>query len=108
MLLTLDLVSASTPEQDILFTRLSISIAHERVGVVGRNGSEKSTLLRIVAGTLVPAAGTVQRFGTIGTLAQEWGGQQTGAQAIGVAADWAVVQRVLRGEGRDRDFSAAD
>jgi ATP-binding cassette subfamily F protein uup len=40
--------------------------AGERIGVVGRNGDGKSTLLRLVAGAEEPDAGTVTRTGGVG------------------------------------------
>ncbi|MBK7405634.1 MAG: ABC-F family ATP-binding cassette domain-containing protein [Phycisphaerales bacterium] len=52
----------------------SLSIeAGDRIGVVGRNGTGKSTLLRVLAGFLVPDSGTVsrQRNTRVGYLAQE-------------------------------------
>ena len=45
----------------------------DRIGIVGRNGAGKSTLLHMIAGTLMPDAGTVE-FGTtvkIGHFSQE-------------------------------------
>ncbi|WP_092621418.1 ABC-F family ATP-binding cassette domain-containing protein [Jiangella sp. DSM 45060] len=42
-----------------------------RVAIVGENGRGKSTLLQVLAGTLDPDAGTVQRVGTIGVAEQE-------------------------------------
>ena len=35
-----------------------------RVAIVGENGRGKSTLLHVLAGTLAPDSGTVQRIGT--------------------------------------------
>jgi ATPase subunit of ABC transporter with duplicated ATPase domains len=69
--LTLDSISAQTPERQVLFSDLSLSIGAERVGLVGRNGSGKSTLIRIIAGIAEPAAGAVRRSGAIGILAQD-------------------------------------
>jgi ATP-binding cassette subfamily F protein uup len=45
----------------------------DRVGVVGRNGGGKTTLLRVLAGTRTPDSGRVARTGglTTGVLAQE-------------------------------------
>ncbi len=45
--------------------------AGDRIGLVGRNGAGKTTLTRVLAGELLPAAGTVQRTGTIGYLPQD-------------------------------------
>jgi ABC transport system ATP-binding/permease protein len=39
--------------------------AGDRIGVVGRNGDGKSTLLRLIAGAEEPDAGTVTRTGTV-------------------------------------------
>ncbi|HWF75219.1 MAG TPA: ABC-F family ATP-binding cassette domain-containing protein [Solirubrobacteraceae bacterium] len=40
--------------------------AGERIGVVGRNGEGKSTLLRLIAGVETPDAGAVTRVGDLG------------------------------------------
>lgn len=42
-----------------------------RVAIVGENGRGKSTLLHVLAGTLIPDSGTVQCIGTIGVAEQE-------------------------------------
>jgi ATPase subunit of ABC transporter with duplicated ATPase domains len=43
----------------------------DKVGLVGRNGAGKTTLTKILAGEALPAAGTVQRTGTVGYLPQD-------------------------------------
>jgi ATPase subunit of ABC transporter with duplicated ATPase domains len=43
----------------------------DRVGLVGRNGAGKTTLLTVMAGERMPAAGRVQRRGTVGHLPQD-------------------------------------
>ena len=45
----------------------------DRIGIVGRNGGGKSTLLSILAGTLVPDSGRVSRTGgtTVGLVRQD-------------------------------------
>jgi ATPase subunit of ABC transporter with duplicated ATPase domains len=42
-----------------------------RVGLVGPNGVGKSTLLRLLAGTIEPDGGTITRSGAVGHLPQE-------------------------------------
>ena len=58
-----------------------------RVAIVGENGRGKSTLLHVLAGTLTPDSGTVQRIGTIGVAEQEMDAsdQRTVGQAIAEA-----------------------
>src|SRR5689334_22855415 len=47
---------------DVVLDRASLTIhSGERLGLVGRNGSGKSTFLQIVAGVLEPDSGTVSR-----------------------------------------------
>lgn len=108
MFLTLDSISAATPERHTLFSGLSLSVGSERIGLVGRNGSGKSTLLCIAAGTMEPGAGAVVRSGSIGMLAQEWPDRLSIAQALGVTEALATLSRVLSGEGAPEDFDIAD
>ncbi|MDT0156766.1 ABC transporter ATP-binding protein [Microbacterium sp. ARD32] len=48
--------------------------AGESIGVVGRNGQGKSTLLRLVAGVLLPDEGTVDVHGGVAPLIELTGG----------------------------------
>ncbi|MGH8920874.1 MAG: ATP-binding cassette domain-containing protein, partial [Actinomycetes bacterium] len=54
-------VSASRPGRS-LFSDLSLTVSDgDRLGVVGINGTGKSTLLRLLAGVDTPEAGVVRR-----------------------------------------------
>ncbi|MHC2105830.1 ABC-F family ATP-binding cassette domain-containing protein [Methylobacterium sp. CM6246] len=106
--LTLDGVSLRTPEGQTLFDDLRLSLGAERVGLVGRNGSGKSSLLRVVAGEAEPAAGCLQRSGTVGLLRQDWPEEWTLADALGMAAQLATLERVLTGTGSPDDLDTAD
>jgi ATP-binding cassette subfamily F protein uup len=57
----------------IVLTEVSLGVAeNERIGVVGRNGGGKSTLLALITGAETPDSGRVTRTGGlhIATLAQ--------------------------------------
>jgi ATPase subunit of ABC transporter with duplicated ATPase domains len=101
-------VRAATPDRRALFPDLTLSIGAERVGLVGRNGSGKSTLLHIAAGMAEPAAGSVSRAGSVGMLAQHWPEGNSVAQALGVDAAIAPVERIVAGHGTAEDFDGAD
>jgi len=60
-LLTLDHVSTAFGHVPLLDDASLQIDAGERIAIVGRNGTGKSTLLKIIAGDLVPDAGTVWR-----------------------------------------------
>ncbi len=61
ILVDLDRVAVRRPERP-LFEDLSLTLeTGDRLGVVGRNGTGKSTLLRVIAGVLVPEEGVVRR-----------------------------------------------
>jgi ATPase subunit of ABC transporter with duplicated ATPase domains len=105
---TLDSLSAATPEGNRLFDNLTLALGRERTGLVGRNGSGKSTLLRIVAGEVAPAGGIVTRAGSIGTLRQSWPGDWRVDEVLGVREGLARLSRVLAGEGSEDDLAEAD
>jgi ATP-binding cassette subfamily F protein uup len=57
-----------------LFDRVSLTVSSgDRIGIIGINGTGKSTLLRVLAGTATPASGEVRRGRdvTISVLDQE-------------------------------------
>ena len=106
--LTLDSLSAATPDRRPLFENLTLTVGTECVGLVGRNGSGKSTLLRIAAGEAMPAAGSVTRSGRLGMLVQDWPGAMRVAEVLGVEDALARLARIAAGEGSEADFAEAD
>ena len=64
-------LSWSTPDGTPLLSDLTLAFGPERTGLVGRNGCGKTTLLRLIAGDLVPAAGEVHVAGRCATLRQD-------------------------------------
>ncbi|MDP3689753.1 ABC-F family ATP-binding cassette domain-containing protein [Bradyrhizobium sp.] len=106
--LTLDSISLATPDGRALCHGLTLALGSERIGVVGRNGCGKSTLLRVISGEIEPAGGSVQRSGSIGTLAQIADDSLTVAEALGVADDLARLRRLESGTGSLDDAAEAD
>jgi len=65
----------SRPGEFWAMRNVSFTVAHgEAIGVVGRNGQGKSTLLRLVAGVLLPDEGTVAVHGGVAPLIEITGG----------------------------------
>ncbi|MCU1405130.1 MAG: transporter ATP-binding protein [Glaciihabitans sp.] len=86
----------------VIFDSVTIGLDEgQRIGIVGRNGDGKSTLMRLMAGTLEPNSGRVTRRGGIllGMLdqADEMDDDETVAHAIvgdRPEYEWASDQRV--------------
>ena len=68
--------------------------AGEKVGLVGRNGAGKTSMLAVLAGEAPPAAGTALRRGALGYLRQE-------ARPAGSGVDATALSHVLSGRGLD-------
>ncbi|MDO9487920.1 MAG: ATP-binding cassette domain-containing protein, partial [Sphingomonadaceae bacterium] len=68
--ISLSNLSWSTPDGHAVLAGLDLNFIAERSGLVGRNGTGKTTLLRLVAGELTPSSGRVAVAGTIGVLRQ--------------------------------------
>ena len=89
ILIDAESVSVSLPNRP-LFTSVSLTVSDgDRIGVVGLNGTGKSTLLRVLAGTQQPDSGTV-RFGRgarVGVLDQD-PSLPPGSVVAAVGGDW--------------------
>ena len=109
-LLTLQDVSCVTADGRSLFSGINFSVTEGRIGLVGRNGIGKSTLLKIMSGDLLPLSGTVTRSGRIGMLQQNIGNdsQQTMAGLFGARDAFDMLARIEVGQGADTDFEQAD
>ncbi|HEX9258085.1 MAG TPA: ABC-F family ATP-binding cassette domain-containing protein [Acidimicrobiales bacterium] len=68
--------------------------ARDKVGLVGRNGAGKTSLLRVLGGAAQPVAGAVHRAGALGYLPQD-------PRIAGILDGRTAVQHVLSGRGID-------
>ncbi|WP_137152413.1 ABC-F family ATP-binding cassette domain-containing protein [Devosia sp. FKR38] len=107
---TLHQLTCSTPDNHPLFTDLDLTFGPGRTGLIGRNGTGKSTLLRVIAGLIPPAAGSVSMAGTLGMLEQsvQVSSDTTLADQLGIADDLARLDRLDQGLGSIDDAGSAD
>ncbi|MCD8524415.1 MAG: ATP-binding cassette domain-containing protein [Gammaproteobacteria bacterium] len=66
--ISLHSISLSFPHKTCFEDFSAMILSNTRIGIIGRNGCGKSSLLKIIQGGLEPAAGEIRRLDTI-TLA---------------------------------------
>ncbi len=108
--ISLNALSWSTPDGTPLLTDLTLAFGPERTGIVGRNGTGKSTLLRLVAGRLAPTSGSVTVTGSLALMRQEALERpgETIADLFGVRAALDLLDRAEAGTATVDDLAEAD
>ena len=108
--ITLSGLTATTPDGRALFSNLDLSFDAGRTGLVGRNGIGKTTLLRLIAGTLAPHAGSVSVRGTLGVLRQtvQVAPGETLADLFGVTDALDLLRRAEEGRATAEELASAD
>ncbi|SDR47504.1 ABC-F family ATP-binding cassette domain-containing protein [Pseudovibrio sp. Tun.PSC04-5.I4] len=103
-------LSWALPDGTALFKDLSLQFAAHRTGLIGRNGTGKSTLLNLISGALVPASGAVSVSGTVGMLSQQLQHAQneTIADLFGIADDLRILLRAEDGTATMDELNDAD
>lgn len=95
---------------DILFGPLSLSLDASACALVGRNGSGKTRLLRLLAGSDEPASGHIERFATHACVAQQQdiSADTTLAELLGYDAIFAARTRIDSGHYEPDDLDTLD
>ncbi len=108
--ISLSHLSWSTPDGRSLFSDLNLTFGPGRSGLVGRNGVGKSTLLKLIAGSLQPQAGTVSVDGSLGILRQtvQVAEHETVADLFGISDALALLSRAENGTASIDELSIAD
>ncbi|MFO7447826.1 MAG: ABC-F family ATP-binding cassette domain-containing protein [Ignavibacteriaceae bacterium] len=68
---TLNKLTVTNPDGSTLFRDISVSFGNEKTGLVGNNGSGKSTIAKIIAGIKKPSEGKVISEGKVSYLPQD-------------------------------------
>lgn len=95
---------------DTLFGPLTLTLETELCGLVGRNGSGKTCLLRLLAGLDAPAHGHIERFGSLAYVAQQQTvtPETTMAELLGYDALFAARKRIEQGDYQADDIERMD
>ncbi len=103
-------LSWSRPDGRTLFSHIDLTFSTERVGLVGRNGVGKTTLLNLISGALPVQTGHISVAGTLGVLRQtvQVGSTETVSDLFGVTQALAILKRAESGEATAEDFDIAD
>ncbi len=107
--ISLKAVSYKTPDGVALFSDLDLSFGPVRTGLIGRNGTGKTTLLKLLLGELTPSSGEIVVSGTLGVLRQTV--QRSAARvadALGCTGQLARLDRLEAGAGSLDDAEQAD
>jgi ATPase subunit of ABC transporter with duplicated ATPase domains len=101
-------LSFAWPDGSAVFDGLSFAVGAGRSGLVGRNGTGKSTLLRLIAGELTPTRGSVQVSGRLAYLPQDFAlaVDRRVDEVLGIAGTRAALRAIERGDVREEQFAA--
>ncbi|MCK7309818.1 ABC-F family ATP-binding cassette domain-containing protein [Enterobacter quasiroggenkampii] len=103
-------VTCQFPTGDTLFGPLNLSLEPSLCALVGRNGSGKTRLLRLLAGLDEPATGHIERFGSHFYVAQQHviSSQTTLAELLGYDAIFTARKRIDSGDYQPDDLALLD
>lgn len=103
-------VTCQFPTGDTLFGPLNLTLEPSLCALVGRNGSGKTRLLRLLAGLDEPATGHIERFGSHVYVAQQHviSPQTTLAELLGYDAIFTARKRIDSGNYLPDDLELLD
>lgn len=91
----------------VIFDRVTIGLDEgDRIGIVGRNGDGKSTLLRMLAGRLEPDAGRVTRRGGVTLAMLDQADELDGTRTVHQTVIGDIDEHVWAGDPNVRDVIA--
>lgn len=110
-MLILQGVGYAHPNRDILFTGINLTVnRHDKIALVGNNGTGKSTLLKMMAGYLQPFTGLVNTSLKPYYIPQLLGqyNSYTVAQALEAEEKIHALRAILNGDTSENNFAMLD
>ncbi len=103
---SLNRVTLVWPDGTPCLRETSVVFSAGFTGIVGRNGSGKSSLLKLISGELKPTRGSVTVEGTVGVLPQNLTGNRDArvADLLGVSAKLDAIRAIEAGDVDSQHF----
>ncbi|MGV8091377.1 MAG: ribosomal protection-like ABC-F family protein [Mangrovibacterium sp.] len=104
-------ISYIHPNKDLLFDNISLTVnQHDKIALIGNNGTGKSTLLKIVAGELQPSGGQLNVTSKPYYVPQIFGqyNHLTIAQALKIDVKLNALEEILNGNITDENYVLLD
>lgn len=98
------------PDGSSALTDITAAFTPGTTGLIGANGTGKSTLLKLISGELKPTSGIVEATGQVGYLPQElsWHLDATVAEVLGISTQLSALQAIEAGSTNQADYDALD
>lgn len=111
IMLSIQQLAYAHPNKDVLFSNIQLTIGtNQKLALIGNNGAGKSTLMRIMAGVLAPAEGSVVTSSKPYYVPQLFGqfNQLSVAAALQVDKKLHALQEILAGNVTEQNLNILD
>ncbi|EST38382.1 hypothetical protein N566_07780 [Streptomycetaceae bacterium MP113-05] len=106
--ITCNRLTFAWPDGTSVLDGFGLAVGPGRTGLIGVNGTGKSTLLKLIAGELTPQEGSVRVAGEVGYLPQDLtlDTRLRVDEALGVAGTRSALHAIEAGDAREVHFTA--